>query len=149
MKKRIIFGTIFPLSIGTLIYLLFRPETIRIFEWSKMIGINVFISTVREYFSTIELPNWIVYNLPNGLWIFGLTYFLLTIWRNRKDFQAKFWIATPLIIALFLEFSQLNLNNVGTFDFKDLAFYLIGFLFSLIFNNNFSTIKFSDYNVFC
>lgn len=145
MKRKIILGAIFPLILGTLIYLIFRPTTIRFIKWTKIIENNDLILDLRNYFSKIKLPDWFIYNLPDGLWVFGLTFFLTTIWATNNDFKANLWKKSPIIIAVLHEFAQINSNISGTFDIMDIFFYLIGFLLSLLISSNFSTLNFFNH----
>ncbi len=143
MKRKIILGTIFPVILGTLIYLIFRPTTIRFIKWTKIAENNDLLLNIKDFFSNINAPDWFIYNLPDGLWIFGLTYFLAVIWKNNNDFQSIIWKMSPIIIATLHEFAQLNSNINGTLD---IFFYLIGFLLSLLINSNFlMTYKSGDF----
>jgi hypothetical protein len=64
MKKQALFHVLLPLLLGGFIYLAARPMSLTFvnyapFEWTK------------------SLPNWVVYNLPDGLWSYSLLSFTL------------------------------------------------------------------------
>lgn len=100
-----------PLFIGGMIYFFARPNSIYFLDW-----INTFVSIE----SKIELPNWIQYNLPGGLWTFAFTNFILIIWDYEVSKKSIIWVFTPLIIGVISE------TVFGTFDLIDLLFIVIG-----------------------
>lgn len=79
---------------------------------------------VRHHFL---LPDWVIYCLPEGLWVFSATL----ISRHLYCFpgRAKFYLSwLPVIYAVLLEFLQLLHIMPGRFDWTDL---FISVLFSL------------------
>ena len=73
--------------------------------------------------SNIAIPNWVKYNLPDGLWTFSFTSFILCIWgKDKSKLRKTLWIATPIVVSFAFEFSQLWIT-VGTFDTSDLLWY--------------------------
>ncbi len=136
MKLKILLGTVFPLLFGALIYIIFRPTTIRFVTWLAFYTSKSPILALKKCFSSILVPNWFIYNLPDTLWFFGLTNLFSVLWSNIQCNKAVFWKLSPLFIALIHEFSQLTPFVSGTFDILDVFFYLIGFSLSIIINLN-------------
>lgn len=142
MKRKIIFASFIPLLFGALIYLVFRSSTIRFITWSRIAeNRSSIILSLRKHFLDISIPDWFIYNLPDGLWVFGLTSLLSEIWKDTNNFQSAIWMTSPIIIAILHEFLQFNSSISGTFDIMDIFFYLIGYSLSLIINHFFLTAK--------
>ena len=73
------------------------------------------------------MPKWVIYSLPDGLWMFSCTSLILNVWNNRLNKQSIVWIISMPAIAILSEFLQLFHFIRGTFDILDIARYLIGF----------------------
>ena len=118
MKQHFLHITI-PLTIGAVIYLLFRN---------------------LPYFSLVDLsspllnpeivPGWVRFHLPDFLWAYSFSFIFLAIWRDNKSLN--FWIAAAFVISITLETAQLSHHFPGTFDWIDLAAYSSGFLTSIL-----------------
>jgi hypothetical protein len=133
MKKQMIAGVILPLAFGGLLYILFRPLTIILFKPTGQLGLSETIEQLRNLTQQFEgqLPDWLIYNLPDGLWSFALTTAMLQHWDNKIDKQSTFWIALVPVIGISLEsFQKFNIL-LGTFDLMDIALILIGYAFSI------------------
>jgi len=134
MKSLFIFNGLFSLVAGTLIYLLFRTSALNIFNWLEILNID-FINSSWRIFGRIYyniFPDWFLFSLPDGLWIFSYTSIMFAFWDFKFDFQTFFWINILPIIAVFSEIGQFLKVVNGTFDFCDLLFYLSGFLLPFI-----------------
>ena len=111
------------LAIGGFIYYAFRTEELTMFAWANSIGLSNHISTIRVILSDIQLPNFIVYCLPNALWTISYiiaTDTLISITNNRLIWA----ISLPIIAATLEVFQALSLIP-GTFDWMDLCCFLI------------------------
>ena len=85
-KSQIYIHVVLPVLIGLFIYILFRPDRIIMFDWFALLGIAESISDLRENSpSNSKVPSWIIYNLPDGLWVYSLTALMLIIWQDVKD----------------------------------------------------------------
>lgn len=115
INKRFLLGIFLSLSIGILIYCLFRKQSILHFNTNFQ-----------------NIPDWIIYNLPDGLWTYSFTSFNILIWKNEKSKAKRIWILLPLIISLLFEVSQYILG-FGTFDNKDIIWCICGYILSMIF----------------
>ncbi|MDR2224080.1 MAG: hypothetical protein LBE34_15295 [Flavobacteriaceae bacterium] len=101
-----------PIFIGTLIYVLSRDSSV------------YFIRFLHLDIVTVELPYWIKYNLPDGLWAFAFVSLLTIVWKGEYSREYHIWLSLVICIAVFLEVFY------GTFDWYDLLFILVGMVIS-------------------
>lgn len=120
------------LTIGGLIYLGFRTETLLMFTWSKWIGMTSFVQSWRTICSNTTLPEWVIFSLPDGLWSFAYILFMDAIWMDYKNPRFIMYASILPTIAIILEFFQLFGLLSGTFDLIDLLCYLSSILFFII-----------------
>jgi hypothetical protein len=126
-----------PLFLGGLLYILFRSTELRMFNWLSFIGLDDIINSIKENLSEFKnhLPNWIYYSLPDGLWVYSFTSALLIYWNNDIQ-KVKLWLLIPFITGVIIEILQGFKMFIGTFDFLDLTFSTLGFLFSKLIINH-------------
>ncbi|GHB44525.1 hypothetical protein [Mongoliitalea lutea] len=139
LKKTLI--VIIPLLVGGLIYIIFRVDTLIMFRWFESIGIQDLIIFLRSLKSEINLPEWIIYSLPDGLWIFSFTYCMLVIWDFKLTKNSFFWITIAPIIGLVSELGQLINIVPGTFDIVDLIIVTLSTAIPFLYLRNFKSIK--------
>ena len=73
-----------------------------------------------------HIPQWILFNLPDGLWTYALMSFTLLLWQEDPSvFAAKFWKITAFSLGIALEFGQYLHLIKGTFDWLDILTYLV------------------------
>lgn len=110
MKTRLRFFllVVVPLVAGGLIYVFCRPETIRFKTWFAAGAMP------QQYF-----PDWMVYNLPAGLWLFAFLYML------RLLQSQWYYFASAICFAFGAELLQATAYAGGTFDFGDLLAYSV------------------------
>lgn len=110
---------ILPLFLGIIIYALWR-------------GI-FFIDPAQKVFPLIcntQTPNWVKYNLPDGLWMYSFLSTFFIIWRQQISKHFVAWILLAIILSFFLEILQARHIIPGTFDWFDLlAYALSSFIF--------------------
>lgn len=137
MNRQLIFGHIMALLIGGLIYILFRTSSLLMFSWYKTFWLDGIINQLRK--TTIPfaefIPEWILFSLPDGLWIFSYICLILFIWKNSVSLKNIFWILIIPILAISSELGQLFGFITGTFDLTDLIFYILGMTLPFIFFN--------------
>jgi hypothetical protein len=139
MKRQIIIGHVFTLLLGGLIYILFRQDTLKMFSWFDNINLSTAISELRLFTVPFSghFPNWFLYSLPDGLWLFSYVSVLLVVWDNAISKHNIHWLLLVPIVAIFSEIGQLFEIVPGTFDIFDLIFYLLGTVLPvLIFTNS-------------
>jgi hypothetical protein len=69
-QRIIIFHSFIPVFIGGLIYLLFRPPDILMFEWFSLLGLDDVLYSIRKYTYPVgkEIAYlWILFSIPNAL----------------------------------------------------------------------------------
>jgi len=125
-----------PLIIGIVVYLLFRKPTYQLIFWISADGKSELLNRVN--LSDTAIPDWIKYNLPDGLWIFSLTFSVLWLvdfdTRMRKSFVM---VMSVLFFGLLFEFLQSSDIISGTFDWWDIIAYFIGFLSPILITRNY------------
>ncbi len=127
--KLLLVNFILPISIGTLIYLLFRPLHLTVFHWANTIGLYSSVIKARALFDIGYLmPEWFVYSLPNGLWAYSFMFFMSFIWGDVKSMSKTFFIVLVVILTVGSELGQLLGLVPGTFCLADMLFYTFGLL---------------------
>ena len=119
-----------PITLGITIYWTSRTKNINIYHWIEARYIPeppVLLSEIIE-----SSPQWFIYNLPDLLWVFSFTSFLLIIWNKKISKKNCYYIIFPLIFAIIHEISQYFSIIDGTFDPIDLIFYLFGSFTSIL-----------------
>ena len=111
-----------PVAIGASIYVGWRSTDILVFDWIDAIGGSDLIVRPKT-----ELPFWVLYALPDGLWVYAYTSWMLLIWR-----RPSLWVWSGLILAVGAEVGQLMGFVSGTYSLLDVAFYVGGFCLSRV-----------------
>jgi hypothetical protein len=103
------------------------------FKWFGFFGIEDSIQAIRTYAYVLksEIPSWVYFSLPDGLWAYSFSSAILIHYNNDRK-QANFWLKVPFFLAVMLEIFQSFQWFPGTFDFLDLLFSIIGFFLSKI-----------------
>lgn len=128
MKKQsaIVVLTVLPLMIGGLIYLLWRPETLLMFVWADHLGVIDLVMLARVHAELYYLPNWALYNLPNGTWAYAFTATMTYLWVETYGPKKLLYILMPFFLGVFFEIGQ-YLNVIpGTFCLGDIVAHLLG-----------------------
>ena len=143
MKKRIILGCLFSILSGGLIYVLFRQDSLKMFSWFESVNLSNSISEMRLFTLplSIYLPDWFLYSLPDGLWLFSYVSFLLVVWGNVISKHNIHWVLLVPLIAIFSELGQLIKVIPGTFDVVDLCSYFLGAVLPVLIFANLKTNK--------
>lgn len=133
--KPIFLHAILPIFIGGSIYVTYRHNSITMFKWLELLSLTDIVSTLREYLSPTRefIPDWVVFSLPDGLWVYSFSSSFLIIWQDNFS-SAIPWLLFPLLLGAFAEILQYFTILSGTFDLVDFYFCLIApFLSILIF----------------
>lgn len=115
LKKLLIYCFI-PLLIGGIIYIGFRTESLLMFKWFKYIGIIDFIKLYRNLVNKIDLPEFLIFSFPNGLWTFS---FLMFINITATNYIRKILLSFVIFITIGFEMFQGIKLIPGTFCFID------------------------------
>lgn len=129
--------------LGGFIYVFFRVESLRMFSWFNSISLYKVIIATRNYTLNYDflIPDWVKFSLPDGLWLFSFISLILITWKNEINSSNLFWLIGLPIIALLSEIGQSISIIPGTFDWIDIAMYLIGFMLPFIINKKSLIIK--------
>ncbi len=123
-----IMPAVLPVLIGASIYVLWRPDTIKVFNWLDLLGLSSSVELLRSYTKIIypHIPEWAVYSLPNGLWAFSYAFTITIIWWGRWSIVSYLWLGS--IPALGLGYELLQLMGVirGVFCWQDSIMCIIG-----------------------
>jgi hypothetical protein len=127
-----------PIFIGGLIYICWREPDLLMFRWLRTLGLETFTNSLRSFTAPEHkyLPYWFIYSLPDGLWVYALTTFMLHLWRKTDSLPTKvFWCSLGFILGAGAELGQLAGVVPGTFDLGDLVVCLIAPAAALLFTS--------------
>lgn len=109
------------LLISLFIYLFYRTEKTVVTEmFISIISLDKYIALKKTITSALTLNEFIIFSLPEGLWVFciTLTSKFMFIKVGKREFNLVY---APLLFSIGLEiFQLLHLTN-GRFDFLDIA----------------------------
>ena len=131
-KKSILFHVLIPMIIGGFIYIVFREKNLLMFNWFNLIGCENIIDSLRFHFSTYNIPNWILFNYPDGVWIYSFVSLMIIVWGGVKSNTKFIWFAIAPILGISAEIGQYINFIPGTYDQLDLMFCLAGSLLPFI-----------------
>ena len=119
------------LIIGGFIYLSYRPLSLAMFRWTNTTADTHWLMSIRQVVPQ-DMPDWIVYALPDGLWACSYTIFIGTIWDFNIQRCMYLLFLIPLL-GIISEFLQGCSMLPGIFDWIDLIAYTSGLIIGLIF----------------
>lgn len=130
--KPIFLHVILPIFIGGSIYVTYRHNSITMFKWLELLSLTNIVSSLREYLSPTRefIPDWVVFSLPDGLWVYSFSSSFLIIWQDNLS-SAVPWILCPLLFGAFAEILQYFTILSGTFDLVDFYFCITASLLSI------------------
>jgi hypothetical protein len=110
---------------GALIYVVYGTDTLMINKVLRTIHLGGLIDSTRQFApaSLASLRN----QVPDGLWVFAGTCFLLNMWQGKSS-VGHVWAITPLFLGLTGELGQLIHRVPGTFDWWDVVSMLVGYI---------------------
>lgn len=129
--KAAIINCIIPVSIGGLIYMLGRHDSLKMFHWFQFLHLEAYIHHFRTVYKdsiTSCLPAWMLYSLPDALWMYSFTSAVLLSWKRKLSI----YLLIPFLLGAGSETGQYFHLVRGTYDFNDLLCYCTGFLLSII-----------------
>lgn len=123
--------SVLTLFMGGMIYLLFRDDSLLMFEWVRSIGLENSLNSARESTSSFSISEWVKYSLPDGLWCASYIILMATLWSDKKFFIRLIWTISLPCVAVFTELLQLFGILIGTYDSCDFICYIIPILIYL------------------
>ena len=114
-----------PILVGGLIYLLFRSTELLMFRWVEALGLDEALHQSRAQVATldIELSEFTLFCLPDGVWVFACTAFFARLWHDGPLWMRVFWIGLGPVLAIGGELGQIIGFVPGTFDLLDMLAY--------------------------
>jgi hypothetical protein len=111
----------------------YRHNSITIFNWLELLSLNNIVSSIREHLSPTRefLPDWFVFSLPDGLWVYSFSFTLLLIWGDNLK-VAFTWLLLPFLLGSVVEILQYYKYISGTFDYADLILCVIAIPISIL-----------------
>jgi len=137
-----------PVLIGIMIYTFFRVDTLLVFKLYEWLQIDGVLDYLREITLGWNIPSFVKYSLPDGLWVYAFTYYLASLWSFDESVgKMKYFImAIPFFLGVGGEVIQIYFNEIGTFDLYDLAISLFAFFAGYIAVRSSKASKEGDYN---
>lgn len=133
MKRTEIFCLLLSLCLlltGGLVYLLFRPHTLRMFSWLRILNIEDCFAQ-RNFNSESKFLAFCVYSLPTGFWALSAIILCGLIWKNSPKTFLSYSLAF-IFGNIALEILQIFQIIPGTFDFADILVLLISLLAGIL-----------------
>jgi len=109
---------VFPTALGTCVYVGWRTPDLLVFHWIDYCGLNSFV-----YRPTVALPEWVLFTLPDGCWVYATTSWMLLIWQRLVP-----WAWLGVILAVGGEIGQFFGYVQGTYQTLDIVFYIGAFI---------------------
>jgi len=114
-----------PIVVGGVIYILWRPTSLLLFSWLRVLHLYKPVTALRlvVHSASPNLIGWWLFSLPAGLWMYSFVAALGIIWSSGPIKWFWFWTSGALLIGIGSEFSQLFGILSGRFDVFDLVTY--------------------------
>lgn len=113
-----------------MMYISFRPDTLKMFHWFKLFGILDYLEDLQH--NPARVPAWMLYNLSDGMWLFAYSILIGCIW-NFKIRDCWMFILVMPFICIPHEFLQgLGIMH-GTYDPTDVLCYVVAVVCGLIY----------------
>ena len=122
-NTKVLLLVLISLCSGLVIYATTRTEKLFL---NKSLFPFLPIKIIRDFISHIHIPQWIIYSLPDALWMLAFMLVILMIWNFRLNRKSLPWVIIALLAGLFFEIGQGFHFVQGTFDPKDLIGLFIG-----------------------
>ena len=120
---------------GSMIYFAFRTSELYMFRIFPNGDLPSWIIAIRNQLSSLHVPEWIRYCLPDGLWLLSYMLIIESIWNEETTWLHELFLWILPISAILTEFLQMALLIPGTGDWIDVIFYVMGILTFLIYKN--------------
>lgn len=115
------------------IYFLFRSTDMYMFLPIKACGGMDKLNDIRSLFADCHLPDWFLYSLPDGLWLYAYMLFIRSLWNTgNSNLKTLFLLLLPTLAFTFEALQFLSLYQ-GTGDVVDVIFYILFIVLYLIF----------------
>lgn len=116
---------------GAMVYIYLRITEPVFIKFIEAAGLRNMFAVGKNFFSSLNLPGWLLFTLPSGLWAFSYSILITGIWWSKNSWLKYFWIASILFLVVGWEVFQLLRIIPGTFSFGDILSGLIGASFGM------------------
>jgi len=116
-----------------MIYVYQREHNLLLHEWLRNIGLLDSRGSKHLISNNNLADKWLINSLPDALWMFALSLFILFIWNFKRTKASITWLIIALSIGLGYECLQLTSIIPGTFDPVDLSMIALAGLLPIIF----------------
>ena len=124
-----------------LLYISFRPDTLNMFHWLQQMGVLDYIDELKH--NPDRVPMWMLYNLPDGVWLFAYSILIGCIWNYKLRDCWMFILVMPCICIPHEFFQGLGIMH-GTYDANDVLAYLIAIFLGFIYIKCVHALAFRD-----
>ena len=121
---------------GSGIYLLFRSKTLNIYRWCALLGCSDGIDFLRYAVNDWNIPEFIKFSLPDGLYCAAYILVMDSIWQKECGWQKHVIVLSVPLFTITSEILQYFGLVKGTFDVYDLICYSFPPLIYILFNYN-------------
>lgn len=122
VQQKVVLGILL-LACGCAIYLLFRSNTLNIYNWCSALGLTTPIDTLRLWVRNWNIPDFVRFCLPDGLYCAAYILLIDAIWHKDKGIIKNIIIILVPLVTISSELLQLFGIVRGTFDICDLVCY--------------------------
>lgn len=119
--------------IGITIYFVFRSSELYMFRMFPHGNIPTWLVNLRYQLSSLHVPEWVRYCLPDGLWLLSYMLIIESIWDEEATWLYGVFLWILPVTAIIAEFLQIGYLIPGTGDWRDVIFYVLGILTFLIY----------------
>ncbi|MBF0106912.1 MAG: hypothetical protein HQM16_16490 [Deltaproteobacteria bacterium] len=121
MRKFII--AMMAMLFGGAIYILWRSDTLLMFTWFDVMGIRDHVLSLQSFAKPCYavLPHWVLYSLPQALWLFSGIVAFSCIWGKEDALNRSLWSTIFAVTALGFELGQFLDIIPGHFDKWDMV----------------------------
>jgi hypothetical protein len=127
---------VLPIALGAAIYVLWRAESLLVFRWIGAAGLRGPVHAARQSLAGVRplLPAWILYSLPDALWVYAGVAFYAILWREGPGRTRMFWTNLPAVLGIGGELGQFVGWVPGTFSVPDLVLCMLAWWAALMLN---------------
>ncbi len=118
-------GGVMLLVCGCVIYLLFRSKNLFIYVWCMDLGCSSFVDYLRSSVHNWNIPDFIKFSLPDGLYSAAYLLIIDAIWYNDNSPKKYILLSIIPIITISNELLQYFGLVRGTYDYIDLICYMV------------------------
>ncbi|MFT5686355.1 MAG: hypothetical protein ACI8RZ_007311 [Myxococcota bacterium] len=127
-------AVVLPIVVGGLIYILFRTDTLLMFQWAETLSLSDSITRGRAAAAPLTpwVPGFVLFSIPDGVWVFSATAFFARLWHDGPLWIRAAWIGAAPAMAIGGELGQIVGLVPGTFDVLDILAYIAATLGALM-----------------